>query len=56
MSFYPDEVERITNAELVLLGIQPSELGHMSVQLKEDVLAIGEAKAALGRGKMPGEK
>lgn len=53
MSFYPDEVERIENAELVLLGVQPSELARMSLQMKADILEIYGAKRALENGKMP---
>jgi len=53
LSFYPDELERIENAELVLLGINPSEIDGMSLQLRADVFAIHNAKTALQNGKMP---
>ena len=53
MSFYPDELERIMDARLVLMGIQPSELERMSLQLRYDVLEIKNADEALKRGKMP---
>jgi hypothetical protein len=36
-----------------LLGVPPSELANMSLQHREDVLAIADAKAALRNGKMP---
>ena len=44
ISFYPDEISRIEDVELVLLGIPPSELSRMSPQLKFDVLEINKAK------------
>jgi len=47
VSFYPDEVRRIEDAELILLGVQPSELERMSVQQRADVLAIRRAREAL---------
>ena len=53
VSFYPDEITRIQDAELILLGVPPSELANMSLQQREDVLAIADAKAALQNGKMP---
>lgn len=45
MSFYPDEVRRIEDAELILLGVQPSELERMSLQQRADVLEIKRARA-----------
>jgi hypothetical protein len=56
VSFYPDEYERIEDALLILIGVPPSELQQMSIQQRNDVLAIHEAREALKRGKMPGEK
>lgn len=53
MSFYPDEINRIQDAELILLGVPPSELAGMSLQMREDVMAIAEAKERLKHGKMP---
>jgi hypothetical protein len=53
LSFFPDEIDRITNAELVIMGVPPSELMHMSLQLREDVLEIHRAKQALAHGKLP---
>lgn len=53
VSFYPDEIDRIQNAELILLGVPPSELANMSLQQREDVIALHAAKAALSQGKMP---
>lgn len=47
-------MERIEDAELMLLGIQPSELARMSLQQRADVLELAEAKQSLKRGKMPG--
>ena len=47
---------RIQDAELVLIGVSPGDLEQMSQQLKEDVLEIYNAKAALAQGKMPGQK
>lgn len=38
------------------MGVQPSELAHMSEQQRNDVLAIHEAQEALKHGKMPGQK
>jgi hypothetical protein len=54
--FYPDEIKRIEDAELILLGVPPRDLEHMSLQQRSDVLAISEAKYTLAHGKMPGQK
>jgi hypothetical protein len=35
------------------MGVPPSELMHMSLQLREDVLEINRAKQALAHGKLP---
>lgn len=48
-------MDRIEFAQLVLLGIQPSEVARMSLQQIYDVLALHEAHEAMQRGKMPGE-
>ena len=44
------------DAQLILLGIQPSELENMPDFQRWDVLAIYEAQEALKRKKMPGQK
>lgn len=49
-------MERIEDVELMLLGIQPSELARMSLQQRADVLELAQAKEALKHGKMPGQK
>lgn len=41
---------------LILLGVQPSEIAMMSIQTRNDVLAMHETQEALARGKMPGQK
>jgi len=56
VSFYPDEMARIEDAELMMLGIQPSELERMSLQQRYDLMELASAKEALRNGKMPGEK
>jgi hypothetical protein len=56
VSFYPDEVERIQDAQLVLLGVPPSEIPCMPLQLIYDVLELDAAHRAMKQGKMPGEK
>lgn len=56
VSFYPDEMARIEDAELMIRGIQPSELKHMSLQQVYDFLEISGAQDALKNGKMPGQK
>ena len=53
MSFYPDEISRIQDVELILMGVQPSELAGMSLQMREDVMAIAQAKDTLQNKKMP---
>lgn len=55
MSFYQDEVQRLDDVELFLLGASVSDLGYdvMSLQLSYDVLEIKAAKSALKQGKMP---
>lgn len=53
VSFYPEEMQRIEDAELMSLGIQPSELDHMSLQRRYDFLEISRAKVYLQQGKMP---
>jgi pyridoxine 5'-phosphate synthase PdxJ len=50
-----DELARIEDAELVLLGVQPSELNKMSLQLRADVLEINAAKHAIARGNLHGQ-
>lgn len=42
-----DDIDRIKDAELILLGVQPSELARMPLQMREDVLAIRDAKGRL---------
>jgi hypothetical protein len=44
VSFYPDEIKRIEDVELVLLGVSPDQLERMSPQLRHDVIEIGQAK------------
>ena len=53
VSFYPEEMHRIEDVELMSLGIQPSELDHMSLQRRYDFLEISRAKQYLQQGKMP---
>ena len=53
VSFYPDEISRIQDVELILMGVQPSELAGMSLQMREDVMAIAQAKDAIQNKKMP---
>lgn len=52
MSFYPDEMERISDAELILLGVQPSELADMPIQLYYDVLELHRARVELQNRQM----
>jgi hypothetical protein len=47
VGFYPDEIQRIEDAELILLGVQPSELDRMSIQQRVDVLEIKRAQSKL---------
>lgn len=56
VSFFTDEIERIEFAELVLMGVPPSEVPNLTDQQKWDLFAIYEAKEALKRGKMPGQR
>jgi hypothetical protein len=44
VAFYPDEIKRIEDVELVLLGVSPEQLERMSPQLRHDVIEIGQAK------------
>lgn len=44
VKFYPDEIRRIEDVELILLGIQPSELERMSPQMRYDVLELHAKK------------
>jgi len=44
LSFYPDEIERIEDAQLILIGISPSDLEHMSQEQRYDVLEISKAQ------------
>jgi hypothetical protein len=55
VSFYPDEVQRLDDAELFLLGATVKDLGYdcMSLQLAYDILEIQSAKAYLKHGKLP---
>jgi hypothetical protein len=53
VSFYADEIRRIQDAELILMGVPPSEVANMSLQQREDVFAISQAKEAMRNGKMP---
>lgn len=53
VTFESSEIRRLEDAELILLGVQPSELPHMSLQLRADVLEIKRAKHAVENGKMP---
>lgn len=43
MRFDENELERIIDAQLVILGVAPGELHNMSLELKHDVLAIKQA-------------
>jgi hypothetical protein len=45
-------MERIEDAELILLGVPPSELASMSLQQRYDVIEISNAQNALRNGKM----
>jgi len=56
VSFYPDEIERIDDALLILAGVPPSELERMNIQQRKDVLEIHQTLEALKRGKMPGQE
>ena len=56
VSFFPHELERIEFAELVLMGVQPSEVRELTDEEKWDILAIREAQGALKHGKMPGQQ
>jgi hypothetical protein len=47
MAFEPEEIERIEDARLVLLGIQPDQLDDMPLQLRAEVLAIHNAHQEL---------
>lgn len=52
ISFYPDETERIHDAELILLGVQPSELEEMPIQMRYDVLELHRAKVEIQNRQM----
>jgi hypothetical protein len=45
--FEPDEVERLERAELILLGVQPSEVDRMTPDERWDVLEIYLAQQKL---------
>lgn len=44
LRFYPDEIERIEDAQLILIGVSPSDLEHMSQEQRYDVLEISKAQ------------
>lgn len=44
---------RIEDAQLVLLGIPPSEVAQMPLQMRYDVLEVHRTIEALKNGKMP---
>ena len=44
LRFYPDEVEQIEEAQLILLGIPPSEIERMSLKQRYNVLEISAAQ------------
>lgn len=50
MRFYPDEIERIEDAELILRGVAPSEIAQMSLQQRHDVLEIAAVRDRLKYG------
>jgi len=52
VSFYPDEIERIKDAQLILLGVPPGDLKEMDIQQREDVLAIWETNERLKAERM----
>lgn len=53
MTFDLDEVARIEDAQLILLGIPPSEVAQMSIQQRYDVLEIHKAIESLKQNKLP---
>lgn len=53
MRFDPDEIARIEDAQLILLGIAPSEVEAMSLQQRYDVLEVHRSIEHLKQGKMP---
>lgn len=52
VKFYPDEIRRIEDVELILLGIQPSELERMSPQQRYDVLELHAKKQEIQAERM----
>lgn len=56
MRFTMDDIERIEDAQLILLGVQPSEVARMPDWQKWDVLNMWEAMESLKHGKLPGQK
>lgn len=55
MLFEPDEIRRIEDAELFLLGASAIDLGYdvLPLQLSYDVLEIRSAQQHLEQGKLP---
>lgn len=55
MSFYPDEMVRLEDAELFLMGASVADLGYevMSEQLRHDIRAIKTVQDALRKPKVP---
>lgn len=44
MNFDPDEIQRIEDAQLILLGVSFSDLGRMSLQQRYDLMEIARAQ------------
>lgn len=44
MRFYPDEIERIETAQLLLMGISLDDIARMSLQQRYDVMEIKRAQ------------
>lgn len=44
VSFYPDEIKRIEDAQLLLMGISLDDIARMSLQQRYDVMEIKRAQ------------
>ncbi len=44
VSFYPDEIRRIEDAQLMMIGISLDDLARMSLQQRYDLLELHSAQ------------